>query len=186
MIELGSLSEMMATSPYSDQDIWKNWTRSSSVRRYESGRCTTEELAENMVNEFELSIIAAEFTEKFRQWPKRTYPGAQLLLKKLASAFHLACLSNTNQTHWESFLCGQEIMAWFGDVFLSHQMGTLKPDEAAFRYVLDNLGVEPGAILFLDDNPGNVSAARRMGINAGCAKKSEGVINRLHGLGLNI
>jgi len=77
-------------------------------------------------------------------------------------------------------------MTWFGDVFLSHQMGALKPDEAAFRYVLNNLGVEPGAILFLDDNPGNVSAARRMGINAGFAKKPEGLINLLHGLDLGI
>ena len=72
LIELGSLSEMMATSPYSDEDIWKGWARSLSVRCSESGACTSEEFATNMVDEFKLSIAASEFIEKFRRWPKRT------------------------------------------------------------------------------------------------------------------
>ena len=186
LIELGSLSEMMATSPHSNEDIWKGWTQSPSVRRYESGGCTPEEFAENMVVEFELSITPPEFIEKFRQWPKRTYPGAQSLLDNLSGEFHLACLSNTNHTHWEGFLCDQEIMGYFSDAFLSHQTGVLKPDEAAFSRVLDNLGVAAEAILFFDDNPGNVAAAREMGMNAECAKTPEGVINTLNGLGLDI
>ena len=186
MIELGSLSEMMATSPFSDEEIWKGWTRSPSVRRYESGECTSVQFAEDMVNEFELSIGASEFIEKFRLWPKGTYPGAQSLLEKLAGDFHLACLSNTNQTHWEDFLCEQEILTCFSDSFLSHQTGVLKPDEAAFRRVLDKLDVAPETILFFDDNPGNVSAAKKIGMNAECSKKPEGVIDTLKGLGLNI
>tara|TARA_B110000438_G_scaffold63529_1_gene64022 strand:+ start:289 stop:909 length:621 start_codon:yes stop_codon:yes gene_type:complete len=186
LIELGSLSEMMATSPYSDEDIWKGWTRSLSVRCYESGACTSEEFATNMVDEFKLSITATEFIEKFRQWPKRTYPGSQSLLDNLSGKFRLACLSNTNHTHWEGFLCDQEIMASFSDVFLSHQTGVLKPDDAAFIHVLNSLGVSAEAILFFDDNPGNVSAARRMGMNAECAKTPEGVIEALNEVGANI
>jgi glucose-1-phosphatase len=186
LIELGSVSEMMATSPYSEEDIWKGWTRSPSVRRYESGRCTEEEFAENMVKEFELSISTAEFIGKFQQWPRGTYPGAQSLLENLSGKFHLACLSNTNLTHWEGFLSEQEVMTCFSDAFLSHQTGVLKPDEAAFRRVLDDLGVSPEAILFFDDNPGNVSAARKIGMNADCAKTPKGVISTLNRLGLSI
>ena len=52
LIELGSLSEMMATSPHSDEDIWKGWTRSHSVRCYESGACPSDEFAANMVVDF--------------------------------------------------------------------------------------------------------------------------------------
>ena len=177
---------MMATSPHSDEDIWKSWTRSLSVRCYESGACTSDEFAANMVDEFKLSITATEFIEKFRQWPKRTYPGAQSLLDNLSGKFRLACLSNTNHTHWEGFLRDQAIMACFGDVFLSHQTGVLKPDDAAFIHVLDNLGVPAEAILFFDDNPGNVSAAKKMGMNAECANTPEGVIDALNELGANI
>ena len=77
-------------------------------------------------------------------------------------------------------------MGCFRDAFLSHQTGVLKPDEAAFTHVLDDLGVAPEAILFFDDNPGNVSAAKKMGMNAECAKTPEGVINTLNSLGLDI
>jgi HAD superfamily hydrolase (TIGR01509 family) len=83
-------------------------------------------------------------------------------------------------------LSDQEIMASFSDVFLSHQTGVLKPDKAAFSHVLNNRGVAPEEILFLDDNPGNVSAARKIGMNAECAKTPEGVINALNGLGMSI
>lgn len=186
LIELGSLSEMMATSPHSNEDIWNGWTRSPSVRRYESGACTSEDFAEDMVLEFELSISPAEFIERFRAWLRGTYPGAQSLMDNLSGEFQLACLSNSNVSHWEGFLCEQEIMACFNNTFLSHQTGFLKPDEAAYRRVLDDLGVAPEAILFFDDNPGNVSAARSMGINAECAKTPKGVINALKGLGVNI
>jgi hypothetical protein len=65
LIELGPLSEMTATSPISDKNIWKGWIQSSSVRCCESGECTSEEFAENMVAEFKLSITATEFIERF-------------------------------------------------------------------------------------------------------------------------
>jgi HAD superfamily hydrolase (TIGR01509 family) len=186
LIELGSLSDMMATSPHSDEDIWRGWTQSPSVRGFESGRCTPEEFAENMVNEFELSISVSEFIDKFRQWPKGTYPGAQSLLESLSGEFDLACLSNTNLTHWETFLSKEEVMTCFSTVFLSHQTGVLKPDDAAFRRVVESLGVAQETILFFDDNPGNVSAAKKMGMNAECTKTPEGVIKALNGLGLSI
>ena len=139
-----------------------------------------------MVDEFKLSIAASEFIEKFRRWPKRTYPGAQSLLDNLSGKFRLACLSNTNHIHREGFLCDQEIMASFSDVFLSHQAVVLKPDDAAFIHLLDSLGVSAEAILCFDDNPGNVSAARRMGMNAECAKTPEVVIDALNEVGANI
>ena len=186
LIELGSLSEMMATSPQSDEDIWMGWTQSPSVRCYESGGCTTEAFAEKMVDEFKLSISATESIEKFRQWPKRTYPGALSLLENLSGKFRLACLSNTNPTHWEGFLCDQKIMAYFSDVFLSHQTGVLKPDDAAFNHVLNNRCVPPEAILFFDDNPGNVLAAKKFGMNAKYARTPKGVIDVLNELGGNI
>ena len=49
-----------------------------------------------------------------------------------------------------------------------------------------NLGVSAEAILFFDDNPGNVSAARRMGMKAECAKTPEGVIEALNEVAANI
>ena len=170
LIKLGPFSEMMATSPISDKDIWKGWIQSSSVRCCESGGCTSQEFAENMVAEFNLSINATGFIERFQQWPKRAYPGAHSLRETLSRKFRLASLSKTNPTHWEDFLCDQKIMTCFSDVYLSHQKGNLKSEAAAFIHVLDHLGLSTEAILFFDDNPMHVSAAEKMGRNAKCTK----------------
>ena len=184
LIELGSLSEMMSTSPLPEEAIWEGWTMSPAVRAYESARCSTTRFASSMVNEFNLSISPDEFIEKFQRWPKGTYPGAQALLQNLARDYRLVCLSNTNQIHWETFLGQQEIMGCFSEAFLSHQTGILKPDDAAFRQVLDKLGIAAESILFLDDNPGNVAAARKSGMAAECVKTPNGVINTLNDLAL--
>ncbi len=49
----------------------------------------------------------------------------------------------------------------------SSAVGLRKPDPAIFRLALDELGgVEPEAAVFLDDAPGNVAAARALGIHA--------------------
>lgn len=53
----------------------------------------------------------------------------------------------------------------FDDVIDSSEVGMRKPDARIYELALDNLGVsEPGASVFLDDWPGNVVAAERVGM----------------------
>lgn len=49
--------------------------------------------------------------------------------------------------------------------FLSCDMGCIKPDPEIFRRVLDETGTPPGRCVFLDDTPGHVESARKMGIH---------------------
>jgi putative hydrolase of the HAD superfamily len=51
-------------------------------------------------------------------------------------------------------------------LFFSCRLGCEKPDPAFYRKVQSHIGVEPGDILFLDDKPVNVEAARALGWNA--------------------
>ena len=50
--------------------------------------------------------------------------------------------------------------------YYSFEQGVAKPDAAFFTRILDDLGDPPGSVLFIDDLPGNVRAARRLGIDA--------------------
>ncbi len=58
----------------------------------------------------------------------------------------------------------------YGDLldgaFYSHELRAAKPDPAYFHAVLKRLGVPSGDLLLIDDNPGNVDAARSVGLNA--------------------
>ena len=77
-----------------------------------------------------------------------------------------AILSNTNGLHWETQRDHERIRSLFDRTYLSYQMGLAKPDRAIFEHVIGDLGVDPGQIVFCDDNAVNVEAARQLGIDA--------------------
>ncbi|QRY40131.1 HAD family phosphatase [Microbacterium hominis] len=52
----------------------------------------------------------------------------------------------------------------FDAIFNTAAIGYAKPDPRAFRHVLEVMGVAPDAVLFTDDSPGHVAAARRVGM----------------------
>lgn len=54
----------------------------------------------------------------------------------------------------------------FDAAYYSYELGVAKPDAGYFTRILDDLGEPPGSVLFVDDLPGNVRAARRVGIDA--------------------
>jgi putative hydrolase of the HAD superfamily len=50
--------------------------------------------------------------------------------------------------------------------FWSYELGLAKPEPAYFTAILDRLGLAPGEVLFVDDNPRSVEAAREVGLAA--------------------
>ncbi len=76
-----------------------------------------------------------------------------------------AILSNSGpgareaERHW-----GFEAMT--DDIVYSHEVGLGKPDPAIYALTATRLGVEPHEIVFLDDVPANVDAARAAGWHA--------------------
>lgn len=54
--------------------------------------------------------------------------------------------------------------ALLDEEFYSCELGVAKPEPAYFTTILDRLEVPPGSVLFVDDNPGNVEAARSVGL----------------------
>ncbi|MFJ6756278.1 HAD family hydrolase [Streptomyces sp. NPDC091273] len=47
---------------------------------------------------------------------------------------------------------------------LSCRIGSAKPEPAAYEWCIRELGLPPGEVLFVDDRPENVHAARRLGL----------------------
>jgi putative hydrolase of the HAD superfamily len=99
------------------------------------------------------------------------YAGATDLLGALrAAGFATACLSNTNDNHWRIMSRPEgEYAALFGRLnhrFASHRLHLRKPDDAIYAHVERATGVPGGGIVFFDDVPENVEAARRRGWRA--------------------
>ena len=88
------------------------------------------------------------------------------LIAALAEHNRVAVFSNTNAEHWarvETF-CGAALDRF--ELYLSHKIGAVKPDLAAFALVAERAGVDPGRCLFIDDMAENVEAARAAGFQA--------------------
>lgn len=52
----------------------------------------------------------------------------------------------------------------FDEIIISSEIGCTKPSREAFMVAVDKLGVEPKETLFIDDNPANIEAAGKLGM----------------------
>ena len=166
LIELSDIDDLMATPPSERGIISREWLLNPVVRNFEAGHCSEREFAERMIADFRLNLTTDNFLDKFREWPRRVFPGAELLLEKLSKQYKLACLSNTNLFLFEHFLIKQAIIANFDYSFFSHETGLIKPEPEAFHNVMNQLSLKPFEIMFFDDNQTNVDVATAIGMVA--------------------
>jgi glucose-1-phosphatase len=146
-----------------DQLLRDRWLSSPSVRDFELGRTTAPEFATRFVEEWGLSLSPAAFLADLAAWIEQIYPGAEQLLAALRQKYRVCCFSNCNELHWEEMAT---FLGGFDHAFSSHLLGRIKPDEGAFRAVLETLRAQPEDVLFFDDSRANVRAAERLGIKA--------------------
>lgn len=147
-------------------ELDRMWLFSPAVRNFEIGRITAEQFAVEMINEFNFSVSPEEFLKEFLYFPSKLKPGASELLLKLSENYSLACLSNTNELHWNRLCCEDCIESLFRYNFPSHKTGYMKPDIEAFRHAIKSMGCNADKILFLDDNQINIDAAKQTGMRA--------------------
>ena len=97
------------------------------------------------------------------------YPGILELVNALhAAGCATACLSNTCASHWAALVdpARYPAIARLGARHASHLFGLMKPDPHIYRRFEQAMGAQPAEILFFDDGPANVAAARQRGWRA--------------------
>ncbi len=114
-----------------------------------------------------LGLATPDAVDRFR----RRYYGDEAvdrevmdLIRTLHGRFRLAVLSN-HPPGLGAWLEDWDIHKYFDVVYGSGDEGCAKPDPAAYRAVLERLGVMPPEAVFIDDTPGHVDAARTLGIH---------------------
>ncbi len=157
-------------------ELWRRWLGCRWVREFESGRCTAAEFASGVVADWALPISGDLYLADFSGWIGGPLDGAEELVREVkhSTDVGVACLSNTNSSHWEGGVAEWPLLDLFDHQFLSFQLGKLKPDREIFDHVADVLGTDPGRLLFLDDNLLNVEAAVAAGWTSFVASGVEG------------
>lgn len=102
-----------------------------------------------------------------------------MLLDLRRKRFHVCMLSNTNAVmlpHIKKIYFTQQGLNfedYFDRVFLSFEMGAIKPDEKIFKQMIGEGCLEPDECLFIDDGEANVEIASRLGFHTYLAREKE-------------
>jgi HAD superfamily hydrolase (TIGR01509 family) len=166
LVELGGMPDFVRWTGRSPNDIASQWLTSECARHFESGQIDFSSFYEKFVEEWQLCVSAEELSDSFERSVSRLLPGALDLINELKARYPLACFTNTNSIQWPIVQRTIRVEDSFDHAFASHLIGQVKPDVAAFQYVLEVLQIPAESIVYLDDSMLNVSAAQAIGLAA--------------------
>ncbi len=131
---------------------------------HDSGRPLAELVPERMA-------LFPEFADEIRAYATRfdeTIPGpvegSHSLVERLdARGMPLFAITNFAAEFWAAFRPQHAIFDRFRDIVVSGVERIAKPDAAIFALSAERFGYRPQSMLFIDDNPDNIAAARACG-----------------------
>lgn len=93
-------------------------------------------------------------------------PGAIDFLRAAHERFQTALISN-DSSRWSHYIRGKwGLNPYFDVITVSGDVKICKPDPRIFELTLEKLGVSAEECLYVDDRPGNLEAARNLGLRA--------------------
>jgi glucose-1-phosphatase len=130
---------------------------------YESARISTRALMGLVRETCHLRCTDAQFAKAFGDMFTRNEPVCALV-SRLRPRYRLLLLSNTNDLHARQFTAQfADVLDHFDKLVFSYEVGIRKPDRGIYAYCERVAGVPPHEVLFIDDLPTNVEAARDYG-----------------------
>ncbi len=133
---------------------------------YDTGRISSEEFHRRVQDHFRLDLPFARFRQ---MWADIFDPldDMEAVAARLAQRYPLYLLSNTNELHFQYI---QEnyatLLSHFRAFILSYLVGSRKPEPQIFQALIREAGLPPDRILYTDDKPEFVEAARAHGLVA--------------------
>lgn len=112
--------------------------------------------------EFDPSQVQLLWAMDFRSWIS-VEPGSIGVLADLhAGGTRMALLSNAGFDFGDAFRRAP-FARYFEQVFVSAELGMIKPDPEIYRHVVRQLGIEPAEMVFIDNKKVNVEGAESIG-----------------------
>lgn len=159
------------------------WSADAAYAAHETGELDFDGYCAHLATILDIRLDPDDWHAGWQALFLGVYPGVARLLPRLARRYPLFAFSNTNAAHqrfWSSTYAGE--LAPFEHIYSSVTLGLRKPDAAAFRRVVADLGVPASRVLFVDDTPANVAGAQEAGLDARCAQGDRAVASLLAGL----
>ena len=135
-------------------------------RRQDAGRSLAEGTRE-LVDRFpeQADLIRAYYDRWSEMIGGPIAASVQILGELRGRDTHLYALSNWSAETFNRVRGEFDFLGWFEGIVVSGEEGTVKPDRAIFRVLLDRYRLDPRATVYVDDLPANVEQARSMGMD---------------------
>lgn len=166
--------------------VWQHFFTSRIEKAYTRGEITTREFFRHAKRAFNSTIDFATFSKLWNEifWENR---GIRTILEKLSRRYPLYLISNTNALHFNHVRREfPEIFRHFRKTFPSHWVGHRKPDPRIFWKVLRRIRLRPEEVLFIDDMPNFVEAAKKVGMRGIRFRSNAQLKRELRKLGIEV
>lgn len=162
----------------------QRWSQSTAIRDFETGRILDfHEFYRQVRPQLGTRLAEEDFRVAYDDIIGEPFAETHAMLQALHGDFPLMVLSNTSNAHWQKCDEVHGIAKYFKQLYLSYELGLMKPDLRIYQAVLEQAGVDPQTIYFFDDRPENVSAAASIGINAHLSMGGKPIIDALRAYG---
>lgn len=156
----------------------------SLFKEYEVGAISTQQLHEGVRQLIGKPVADADIDAAWNAMILDIPPERFELLKQLKTRYRIFLLSNTNEIHYDCFNAyiktayGMDgLEPYFEQVYYSHLIGMRKPNADIFEHVLNQNGLLAEETLFLDDTPGHLEGAAKLGLQTMLVTPDNGILH---------
>lgn len=104
------------------------------------------------------------YATRFLETIPGNVPGSHEIVRELAArAVPLFAITNFASPFWREYRATEPLFDLFGDIVVSGDEKTAKPERRIFDIAAERFGHAPGHMLFIDDNAANIAAAKALG-----------------------
>lgn len=131
-------------------------------RDFERGKISENDFIAQMLEWLEHKVTAEEFVQ---YWSSIFSLNQDVIsiLPKLKEKYKLYLLSNTNSIHQKYGYQHYDFLKIFDKLFLSHEVGFVKPEEGIYKAVTNFSKLPPEEHIFIDDIAEYIEAAKKLG-----------------------
>ncbi|MEQ9403684.1 MAG: HAD family phosphatase [Cyclobacteriaceae bacterium] len=166
------ISELVVTAPL--------------LQELEIGKITPEEFRDGVNKLLGISLNEHDFNIIWNSMLKNLPKERMDILEKVNATFDTRILSNSNVIHEEAFnkmieeVTGKSSLhELVNKCYFSQDIGLRKPYRNCFEYVINDIGIDPGKILFLDDRADNIAGASETGMKTFLVSDAETQLKEL-------
>lgn len=149
------------------------------VCEYQVGNISTSEFLHSLKSVVRQDVTEAQILDAWNAMildiPSERLDALLELRRRGARVF---MLSNTNDGHTTHIInkcfagSRNNMLRYFDDLFLSHEMHLAKPDSEIYSETIRRAGIDPSATIYFDDLPQNIEAGNRAGFHSVLTKGS--------------